>query len=156
MPAPTAIGQGGSYNYRTALISVPQPAAGADISFTVPGTGIFIVAWNAVLITSATVATRQVSFRFGLGALPIYIVATSQTQAASLTYSYNVAQNVTATAATGAFGAYGGVIDLPGPFPLWVPPTDSSSNNSIFNTLTAGIQATDQWQPSNITALLPA
>lgn len=72
------------------VVSVPQPAAGADWSVTVPGGHTWApVTIAGQLLTSAAVATRAVRLTFGDGNAPFVDLPSAATQAASLTRKYS-------------------------------------------------------------------
>lgn len=127
----------------------PQPAAGADLVYTVP----IGVIWNVVSLTalftaSAQAANRTVSFFVkdqGGRIVYTYAIGTALTAAQTCTYTFSE-DVVTPTAS-----ANGGNILEPMP-ETWLP------SNWSFGTTTANIQTSDQWSAVScwIQAYLPA
>lgn len=114
----------------------PNPAAGADLSFTVP----IGVLWNVVSITalftaSAGVANRTVNFQVKdqNGKLAYqYAIGTALTAGQTCTYTFSE-DVVTPTSS-----ANGGVVLEPLPS-TWFP------SDWSFGTVTTNIQTGDQW-----------
>lgn len=74
------------------LIAGANPAAGAEISHTVPDGQLWhLLAMSATLVTDATVQTRQGSFVFTMPSGPTIISVAPSTQIASLTRIYSAA-----------------------------------------------------------------
>lgn len=73
-------------------ITGTNPAAGLEISETVPTNARWnLLAFSAVLVTSAAVANRQVNLIVDDGANTVYDFPSASVQAASLTHRYNAA-----------------------------------------------------------------
>ena len=114
----------------------PNPAAGADLSFTVP-VGVL---WNVVSITalftaSAGVANRTISFvAKDQNAKIAYQYAIGTALTAGQTCTYTFSEDVV----TPTSSANGGNILEPLPS-TWFP------SNWTFGTSTANIQSGDQW-----------
>lgn len=85
---PTATGQG----YTRSVVGT-TPAAGAEISETVPTNARWkFRALRFQLTTSATIATRAVTFLVDDGANPLFQIEAPSSQAASLVQLYNLSQ----------------------------------------------------------------
>lgn len=135
---------------RTDVFSLPIPkiAAGADLSFTVP-IGLL---WRVVSLTGKFTASAAAASR-----VPAFFV---KDQAGSIVYQYNVATLTANQTATFTFSedvtqlptfANGGIFLAPKPS-SWIP------SNWSFGTVTALIDAADQWSAVNcwVQAYLPA
>jgi hypothetical protein len=84
----------------TLLVTGANPAAGAEISDTVPAREtLTLYSVRIVLVTSATVATRAVNLYFDDGATTFFETFNATTQAASLTYRYNFGVGLVAAGA---------------------------------------------------------
>lgn len=122
----------GPGNIRTVVGTVP--AAGADISETVPNNRRWILlCLTATLTTSVAVANRQVSSQFDDGANQFFRGAAFQSQPASLTSVYTFFNSINTVAALS--GAQ--PINAPMPLPL--------RGGFRIRTATTNIQAADQW-----------
>lgn len=119
----------------------PPPAAGADISLTVPN-GVFwdVNALTALLTTGAGVANRLVGFFIkNQDGQNVYQYQTTTPLTATQTCTFTFSEDFAAVATT---PANGGVILWPAPKPLLLP-------GWSIGTVTAAIAAADQW--SNVT-----
>lgn len=119
------------------IIQGTTPAAGAEISETVPASAKWRVASiRFSLTTSAAVANRVVNVAFDDGSGFIF-AATGVTfnQTASLTFVYNFAQGYAGVTGAGTPAA----VQLPSP--MFLP------QFFRFRTQTVGIQAADQYTP---------
>lgn len=123
----------------------PAPAAGADLSYTVP----IGVIWNVVSLTalftaSAGAANRTVAFFIkDQGGRIVYQYGIGTALTANQTCTYTFEEDVSLITAS----ANGGNILEPLPA-TWLPPDWS------FGTTTANIQAGDQW--SNVSLWVQA
>ena len=126
---------------RPVLFVIPPPVAGVDFSATLPaGSAWRILGGSAQLVTSATVATRQVYLRLLQGTTEIWRGPSPNTQVASLTYVYQLMPGIVVPTLVGTFPV------VPWPVDCYADPRFS------FASATTSIQATDQW--SAITLLL--
>lgn len=128
-------------------LPVAKLAAGADLAFTVP-VGVL---WQVVSLTAKFTASANAATR-----IPAFFV---KDQAGSIVYQYNVASITANQVGTFTFSqdirtpatfATAGIFLEPAPS-AWIPP------NWSFGTVTAAIDASDQWSNVNayIQALLP-
>ncbi len=129
-------GYGDSVEGPGILLSVAgtNPAAGAEITETVPANARwYLRALRATLVTDATVATRTVNFIIDDGTTTLVLLASAPTQAASLTYNYNVRY------AGFSSGLIGTDNFIPSPFELVL------FQGWRFRTSTTNLQAGDNW-----------
>lgn len=119
---------------RLRTITGTDPAAGAEISETVPaGVRWRFLAMRFVLVTSAVAANRSVSLIFDDGSSQWLQVSDNQVQAASLTHTY-VAMS------SGQIGLMGGSLHaLNTPSDVWLPA------GSRIRTSTGSIDAGDNY-----------
>lgn len=111
-----------------------DPAAGAEVSITVPGRAVWrVLAFRAVLVTDATVTNRQVSLLVDNSETVFWQVAAGAVQTASLTVRYSAAPGIAGDAQVA-----GGVVVLPLP-PLTLLP------GWRIRTSTVALQAGDDW-----------
>jgi hypothetical protein len=118
---------------RSRLVEVrPDPAAGADWTFTVPAGKVWeVISAFAVLVTDATVANRAARLVVGDGVATFLSIAPAGVQAASLTYRYAwVAVGVAYQTANGQVAALPRLVLEPG----WT-----------LGTSTEGLVAGDNW-----------
>lgn len=116
-------------------VRVPQPAAGADWSFTIPGGSVMHVrAIRAALVTSAVVANRRPVLTITDGNDTVAEVSVASSFTATQTASQSWLINVGAQLA--GLGGNGNYAPLPD---LWLPA------GSVVSVVTAGIDAGDQW-----------
>lgn len=114
---------------------------GADFAASLPaGSDWRILGGSAQLVTSATVATRQVYLRFFVGAAEIWRGPSPNTQVASLTYVYQLMPGIVVPTLVGTY-----------PIVPWPVDTYGSPRHSIGSN-TTNLQPGDQW--SAITLLL--
>src|SRR5579864_807139 len=130
-PPPGFEGRGG-----LKLLTTPPPAAGADFSLEVPtGARFQLIGGAAQLVTSSHVATRQVYFLVKREGVEVYRVAAASTQAASLTYAYQLLPGV----APGTLVATFPVVQFP-----WYLALDERMR---LASVTTNIDVADQWGP---------
>jgi len=123
-------------------ISVGNPAAGADWTYTLPTTQrLDVYGVHALLTTSATAGTRTVTLKVTDGANTLFLIDATNTQAISLAYDYTMYPS---SFAGGSAGTHQ-YIPLPEPLVLM--------QGWTIGTTTANISATDQWSAIRITAL---
>ena len=114
------------------LISVPNPAAGADWSYSIPpSTIVHLFTITAQLVTSAVVANRTPVLSVSIGGVSIYTDPSEVTVTASSTRIYSYANGVNSLSAGNA--ARGGIPDL------WL------ETGAVISVATGGIDAGDQW-----------
>jgi hypothetical protein len=78
------------YTGRLVTVASSDPAAGAEISVTVPARTIYkLVGARVALVTDATVSNRTVQLTVDDGTTVFNLFPSPSTQAASLTYNYN-------------------------------------------------------------------
>lgn len=118
------------------VITIANPAAGAEIVATVPANKTWrILAVHFKLVASATVANRLVRLLFDDGTVVLFKVPNDVNHVASQTTEYSYGLACTAEAAQGAT-----VVARMYPIPdLQLPP------GCRIQTLTAGLQAGDQF-----------
>lgn len=76
------------------VVTVANPAAGANWTYTIPdGTDFLCKAIRFRLVTDANVAARRARIEFRQSTTIIHQAVCSNTQAASLTYDYNIAMD---------------------------------------------------------------
>lgn len=115
-------------------ITGTDPAANTEISETVPAnTRWRPLLFRAMLVTDATVATRDVRLVMDDGTLTLAQVPADQTQAASLTISYTAFAGAPLSTARNT----GAVIQMPDGIML--------TGASRLRTQTSSLQATDNW-----------
>jgi hypothetical protein len=120
-------------------VSVPNPAAGTDWSYTPPaGVRQRVQSIQATLTTSAAVANRTVVIHITQGGNVLYSAADPTPQTASTTVTYTFAPGLPAQ------GATGNVVVTPLPAGLVINSTFTISVSTI------GLQAGDQWSAINI------
>jgi hypothetical protein len=120
-------------------VSVANPAAGTDWSYTPPaGVRQRVQSIQATLTTSAAVANRTVVIHITQGGNLFYSAADPTPQTASTTVNYTFAPGLPAQ------GATGNVVVTPLPSNLII---DSTFTISVA---TQGLQAGDQWSAINI------
>lgn len=117
------------------VVAGTTPGVGADINEVVPGNRRWqLLSFQANLVTSATVANRQVTFDIDDGGVNQFgISGALAAQVASTTTRYTFAPGL--TPATDAFGD--GLIAAPNPLVL--------KAGHRIKTFTFGLQAGDQW-----------
>lgn len=119
--------------YRT--VPIASPVAGAEIAFTVPGHWILRpIALRARLVTSATVANRNVDLQVTDGVSVVLDCAAGTVQAASKTVDYN-------WSAAGTSVSSGSALQQTVPF----TPAIILSAGWKLQTVTNLIDGTDQW-----------
>lgn len=121
--------------------TVANPAAGADWTYTVPaGVQLTLISVRAVLTTSAAVANRVPLLRVTNPTAQIILDAGSPTtQAASLTYTYS-------------WGAGAQSAASPPSIQIGIPQGLRVAAGATIQTVTAGIQAADQWSAITISS----
>lgn len=125
----------GPNRVRTGSDSSSNPAAGVELSISVPSNALWrFRAANFTLVTDANAATRTVSVRMTTGNGVIYEFISPVTQTASLTRNYRV-QPVGAGLAT----SVGTEIIIPVPDEIWL------DNGSTITTVTNNKQAGDDF-----------
>ncbi len=125
-------GSASSSTYR--VVTGTDPAAGAQISETVPvGKRWRVMALSAVLTTDATVGNRQVSFLFDDGANVFFGADVVGNQTAGYAQRYNLGDGLT-DAVSGAEISRKAL-----PTQMWLPA------GSRIRTSVAGFQAGDNW-----------
>jgi hypothetical protein len=116
------------------VVTGADPAAGAEISVTVPaGFSWRLTAVSATLVTDATAATRRVGLLLDDGATQLWAAQATDGQAASLTRGYswpNLGSYVVAQTTT---------IGIPGPDGFFL------RSGSRVRTATVNFQAGDNW-----------
>lgn len=114
-----------------------DPAAGIELSFTVPGGKVWeLIAVFASLVTGVTVATRAVRLRLTDGSTAFLDLPAADTQLASLTRRYNWLQAGT------AYASGSGIVS---PLPrLHLQP------GWTIATLTDNLQAADNWSAGQL------
>jgi hypothetical protein len=128
-PPPGLEGRGG-----LKLITAPEPAAGHDWVLTPPpGARWRLLGGSAQLVTSATVATRQVLFQVVREGTVCFTIPSPNTQAASLTYTYQFLPGVAQDT-------------LLSTYPLLQLPHDVLLDNRMrVQSSTGAIDTADQW-----------
>jgi hypothetical protein len=88
---PLATNQGlERYQVRIVTVSSADPAAGAEISYTIPTGQLFeVTAVTFALVTSATAANRRVALTFDDGTNVFFKSVAQVVQTASLTWTYS-------------------------------------------------------------------
>lgn len=119
------------------LITISNPAAGSDWTFSAGNNAYMVHTVYAVLTTSATAATRTVRIAQQQGGVNGGIWAAQQTQLANLARSYSISSSVPSAADVSTIP-----IVAPAVFDVLIPPGGSLLSSTV------GIQAGDQW--SNI------
>jgi len=124
------------------VVTVADPAAGADWSTTVPASTEWeVLNVSARLTTSADVADRYPEFRVLASAVPLGVFAGTTPVTASKTFDYNLCpdQNL-----MNKFG-YDGQIDVVPFAPRYCPPA------AVIGARTFGLNANDQWSRIRLT-----
>lgn len=121
-------------------LTIPEPAAGAQISFAVPaGVQWWITGGRFTLLTDATVANRQVMVQVQVDGLAVWQGAGGINQAASSTGIYSCHSTYAATETTANFESF--VIALPGGY---LP------QSAVVTTVTSNMDANDQFSAWNL------
>lgn len=116
------------------LITGTDPAAGAELSETVPtGVDWILEVFRGVLVTEVTAATRQVFLVITDGTTTYLTLAANGTQIASLTRTYNFAHLSSVPALTGTI--------IHGPLQL----NHILGPGYILTTTNSALQALDNW-----------
>jgi hypothetical protein len=85
-----ALARGSTYERVLRVVPIVAPAAGAELSLTVPGGSVWIPrALKATLVTSAAVATRSVNLQLSDGSTSLWHLFAGATQVAGLTVVYS-------------------------------------------------------------------
>lgn len=130
----------GRYRAVPTTVLTADPAAGAELSFAVPAGELYeLYVVFIQLVTSATVATRQVELVIDDGTNVIYRCAAGATQAASLTTRYNFGANLPKDSAVVA-----GDLNVPLPQPLVL------SGGYRIQTVTTAKDAGDNYGPATL------
>lgn len=117
------------------VVNLPNPAAGADLTFTVPGDQIWRpISLRALLTTAIAVANRAVRLTVAIGGEEITRIPAAAVQAGSLAVVYTAARtgHSTSLVADGATAVIG------------IPELVLMGGTTI-STSTANLQAADQW-----------
>lgn len=116
------------------LITAPNPGAGNDWVLTPPAGSVWRVLWgSAKLVTSASAGTRQVTLQLLTGNLVVGQMASPDTQATGLTYTYQFVPGIAQPTLASTFP----VVSLPALLlldPRWT-----------LQSSTSGILAGDVW-----------
>lgn len=115
-------------------LEAPVPAAGADWAFSPPpGAAFRIIGGSAQLVTSATVANRQVSILVDDRNVTLFTIEASGTQAVSLTQVYDILPGCTLTTLTSTH------------LPIFLPVGVILDYRFRLRSSTGSLQAGDQW-----------
>ena len=115
-------------------IAIPDPAAGQELSYTVPsGVVLLVQSIFMRLVTDTTIATRMVRFKIENATNVVYWYTPLSSQSESLNVRYFLAPNIPSRGSAYAAQA------LPLSDPCLLMP------GWVFRTDTAGIQAGDQF-----------
>lgn len=121
------------------VIDLPAPAAGAEITFTVPGGGLYrVIAARFALVTSATVATRTPRLTLSPGGGPVMRVGTTGSAVAATTTDLNILPGASPPAPVAA--------SLTLAFPL---PDEVLESGFVIATNTLSLQVDDQYTASS-------
>lgn len=116
-------------------IPVAAPAAGADVTYTVPGGFAYqFVSLVGTLTSSAAAASRVVLFIVNDGTADVWGMAPANSLAASLAYRYWMQYSASDYALTPQWTD----ARMSGPVPLLLP-------GYVIKTSTTNLQAGDQW-----------